>query len=84
MKYLSRALEVSGTIDREGNLRLDEPVTGLGEGKVRVIVMVPDADDISESEWLRFAATNPVFDFLNDPDEDIYTLEDGEPYHGQG
>ena len=81
MKYLSRALEVSGTLDREGNLHLDEPVTAFGEGKVKVIVLNPDSDEISEAEWLRFAATNPVFDFLNDPEEDVYTLEDGKPIH---
>lgn len=33
--------------------------------------------DISEKEWLRGVATNPVFDFLADADEDIYSLADG-------
>ncbi|MEI7696138.1 MAG: hypothetical protein WCI64_10910 [Chlorobium sp.] len=33
--------------------------------------------DISEKEWLRSVATNPVFDFLADADEDIYSLSDG-------
>jgi hypothetical protein len=28
--------------------------------------------DISEKEWLQSVATNPVFDFLTDADEDIY------------
>ncbi len=30
-------------------------------------------------EWERAIATNPSFAFLNDPEEDIYTLEDGKP-----
>lgn len=33
--------------------------------------------DISEKEWLRSVATNPVFDFLADADEDVYSLSDG-------
>ena len=33
--------------------------------------------DISEKEWLRGVATNPVFNFLADTDEDIYSLADG-------
>jgi predicted HTH domain antitoxin len=32
--------------------------------------------EIDESEWLRAAATNPAFDFLKNPEENIYTLAD--------
>ncbi|HOU12085.1 MAG TPA: hypothetical protein PKZ84_03140 [Anaerolineae bacterium] len=35
------------------------------------------ADEIDEVEWLYAAAHNPAFDFLRDPEEDIYTLADG-------
>ena len=38
--------------------------------------------EISESEWLYSATTNPSFDFLKEPGEDIYTLEDGRPFDG--
>lgn len=37
-------------------------------------------EEISEREWLRAAATNPAFDFLDDPREDIYGREDGRPF----
>jgi tetratricopeptide (TPR) repeat protein len=37
--------------------------------------------EIDEYEWLHAAATNPVFDFLKDPEEDIYTLADGKPFN---
>lgn len=30
-----------------------------------------------EQEWLEAAASNSVFNFLKDPQEDIYTLADG-------
>ena len=37
-----------------------------------------DAD--TESGWLRAAVSSDAFAFLADPAEDIYTLEDGEPF----
>ncbi len=37
--------------------------------------------ELEEYEWLKAAASNPAFDFLNDPEEDIYTLADGKPFH---
>jgi hypothetical protein len=40
--------------------------------------------DLDEKEWLQAAAINPAFDFLKDPEEDIYTLADGKPFHDQG
>ena len=33
-----------------------------------------------ETEWLRAATINPAFDFLKEPEEDIYTLADGKPF----
>lgn len=38
-------------------------------------------DEIDEQEWLQAAASNPVFDFLKDSEEDIYTLADGKPFN---
>jgi PHD/YefM family antitoxin component YafN of YafNO toxin-antitoxin module len=37
--------------------------------------------ELEEYGWLKAAANNPAFDFLNDPEEDIYTLADGKPFH---
>ena len=51
---------------------------------MRVIVLFPDETEFDETEWLRAAATNPAFDFLKDPAEDIYTIEDREPFHDEG
>ena len=39
----------------------------------------PDLD--SEESWLRAAASSEAFAFLANPAEDIYTPEDGEPFH---
>lgn len=32
------------------------------------------------AQWLQAASKNEAFDFLNDPDEDIYSLRDGKPF----
>ena len=80
-----RALEVTGTVDHSGQLHLDRPLTAGNDQRVRVIVLIPETDntddieDISETAWLQAAASNPVFAFLHDPEEDIYTLDHGKP-----
>jgi hypothetical protein len=38
-------------------------------------------EEIDDREWLQAAANNPEFDFLKDPEEDIYTLADGKPFN---
>lgn len=77
-----RAIETTGVIDAPRQLRLDTPLPVTGPGRVRVIVLFPKEEykEPDEIEWLHAAATNPAFDFLKDPEEDIYTLADGRPY----
>ena len=81
-----RAIETTGVIDEKRQLRLDTPLPVVGPGRVRIIVLFPEEEyeEISESEWLHAAATNPVFDFLKEPQENIYTLADGRPFDDQG
>ena len=73
-----QVIELIGTIDEKGQLHLDAPISAVGQGRVRVI-LIPEEAEIGENEWLKAAASNPAFDFLKDPDEDIYTLDDGQP-----
>jgi hypothetical protein len=49
-------------------------------------VLFPEEEpgEVHESEWLYTATVNPAFDFLNDPQEDIYTLTDGKPFDDEG
>ena len=77
-----QAIELTGTIDEKGQRHLDSPVSSVGQGRIRVISLRDDAA-IGENEWLRAAASNPVFDFLKDPEEDIYSLDDGQPFNDQ-
>lgn len=73
------ALEVTGTVDAQQILRLDEPLPIAGPKRVRVIVLYTADDAPSEAQWLYAAANNPAFAYLHDPAEDIYAATDGEP-----
>jgi hypothetical protein len=79
-----KALDVVGTIDEQRQLHLDEPLPIVGPSRVRVIILIPEEPDMDEKEWLQAAVSNPAFDFLKEPEEDIYTLADGKPLHNQG
>jgi hypothetical protein len=83
-----KAIQTTGKIDAEGQLSLDSPIKGILSRSVRVIIFVEETEiegespeEIDEDEWLHAAANNPVFDFLKDPEEDIYTLADGKPFN---
>jgi len=78
-----RAIETTGTVDAQRRLVLDEQLPVVGPTRVRVIILLPEEADIDEEEWLRMAAANPAFAFLKEPEEDIYTLADGRPFHDQ-
>jgi len=73
------AIEATGNVDAEHQLRLDKPLP-IAPGPVRVIVLVPEADDPSESDWAKAAAASPSFDFLKDASEDIHRVTDGKPF----
>ncbi len=78
------AIEMTGTVDENHLLQLDSALPFAGPKRVRVIVLSPlteETGEWNEMEWLKDALKNPVFDFLNDPEEDIYTLTDGKPFH---
>ncbi len=75
------AIELTGTIDKNHQLQLDSPLSIDGPVRVRVIVLYPQADELTEAAWLHAAARNPAFAELHAPEEDIYSLADGRPFH---
>ena len=80
-----QAIEATGTIDESGQLQLDRPLTGGKPQRVRVIVLLSDAEEhIDDQTWRTAAAKNPSFSFLYDEAEDIYSLEDGKPVTYEG
>lgn len=36
------------------------------------------SEEASDEDIIQYAAKSPAFAFLNEPDEDIYTVDDGE------
>jgi hypothetical protein len=78
------AIETTGVVDAQHQLRLDEPLPIPGQSRVRVIVLVPEAQDILEEAWTKAVSASPAFDFLKDAAEEVYTAADGKPFHDQG
>tara|TARA_Y100000588_G_scaffold335946_1_gene376433 strand:- start:708 stop:959 length:252 start_codon:yes stop_codon:yes gene_type:complete len=83
MENPKQAIELTGTIDEKGQLHLDAPISQVGQGRVRVILL-REEDEIGEDQWLKAAAGSAGFDFLKDPAEDIYSIDDGQPFDEQG
>lgn len=81
MEPILTAIEMTGTVDQHHRLQLDKPLPFTGPARVKVIVLYPLAEEISETEWLSAAARNPAFAYLHDSSEDIYTLADGKPFY---
>ncbi len=79
-----RAIEATGILNTQGQLQLDMPRPQAKPSRVRIIMPISDDDDLNPGEWENAIATNPRFAFLNDPEEDIYTLEDGKPVNYEG
>jgi len=81
-----RAIETTGIVETRQQLKLDIPLPAAVSSRVRIIVLFPEEayQEPSEAEWLYAAATNPAFDFLKEPTEDIYTLADGRPFNDKG
>jgi hypothetical protein len=78
------AIETTGVVDAQHQLRLDEPLPIPDQSRVRVIVLVPEIEDVSEAAWTQAVSTSPAFDFLKDAAEDVYTAADGKPFHDRG
>ncbi|NOX60806.1 MAG: hypothetical protein GXP42_02490 [Chloroflexi bacterium] len=79
-----KAVELTGIVDENQKLQIDGKVPIRGPKHVRVILLYPmEDDDIGEQEWLYAAARNPAFDFLREPSEDIYTVDEGRPFHDE-
>ena len=79
-----KAIELQGAIDADHRLHVDTVLRGAAAGPVRVLVLIPEADEPNEIEWLRAAAASPAFAFLNDEAEDVYSPTDGKPFHDEG
>jgi len=71
-----KAIELLGEIDDQHRLRAQVP-EGFPTGSVRLIVLMPEEDEAG-SAWAGGISAEWSAD-LSDPNQDIYTLDDGEP-----
>jgi len=78
------AIEATGIVDEQHRLHLDEPLPIAGPSRVRVIILVPEPEEITQAAWTKAASASPAFDFLKETAQDIYTPADGRPFHDQG
>ena len=74
-----KAIEIKAKTDDTGNLKLDIPLIGKNR-QVKVLILFNEEDELHDDEnlWLYANSNNPSFDFLNEPEEDVYTLNEGE------
>lgn len=78
------AIEMTGIVDENHQLKLDGVIPFAGPKRVRVIVLSPLTEIVGEwdkRDWLKASLNNPAFEYLNDPEEDIYTIKDGKPFY---
>jgi len=75
-----KATEIRLKTDNSGHLKIDYPLDKKNRD-IRVIILWEEDAGEPESEklWLQSISDNPVFDFLNEPEENIYSLKDGDP-----
>lgn len=83
MEFPMNAVEMTGTVDEHSQLILDGSLPFAGPKRVRVIVLSTLDDEIDEIAWLQAASHNPSLAFLNDPEEDIYSMTDGRPFNDE-
>jgi hypothetical protein len=77
-----KAIEINSKTDKTGHLKIDYKLD-KSDKNVRVLILIADdpSDQEEENIWMNSISTNPAFDFLIDPAEDIYSLKDGEPFN---
>ena len=73
-----KAIEIKTITKSDGSITLES--TGLKAGiQVRVLIL-SEEEEMEEKNYLKFLSNNPSLDFLNEPEENVYTIKDGKPF----
>jgi len=75
-----KAISLVGDVDEKHRLHVNVPAE-VPAGEVRVIVLVPQ-DDAAGSNWTQGVASEWA-DELVDTQQDIYTVNDGQPVNAR-
>ena len=75
-----KAIEINTKKNNKGQLKIDIPLKKRNKN-VRVLILFSDEEDLIDDDkiWLYSNSQNPSFNFLSEPEENIYSLNDGEP-----
>jgi hypothetical protein len=80
---MMKAIEINSKTDKNGHLKIEYKLD-KSEKKVRVLILLEEEQTEPDDEklWMNSISSNPAFDFLKNSEEDIYSLNDGEPFNG--
>jgi hypothetical protein len=74
-----KAIEINSKTDKNGDLKINYHLH-VSDCKVRVLLLIEEETDQEEEKvWINAISKNPAYSFLNDPAEDIYSINDGKP-----
>jgi hypothetical protein len=65
--------------EEDGSINLEH--TGLSGGVlVRILILSQQQEGAEEKRYQETISRNPAFDFLNEPEQDVYNPKDGKPF----
>jgi len=73
-----KAIELLTNTNEDGSLTINQ--TGLKGGIAVRVIILTEEEVADEKKYLEFISRNPALDFLNEPEEDVYTTKDGKPF----
>jgi hypothetical protein len=76
-----KAIEINSKTDKKGHLKINYPLR-QADKNVRVLILVEEDTEADEERiWLEAVSKTPAFNFLYEKEEDIYSVNDGEPLY---
>lgn len=75
-----KVIEIHSKTNAEGYLKLNYQLNKF-DASVKVLILLEDDLEEDEKLWLSAISKNKVFNFLNEPEEDVYSLTDGEKFN---
>jgi hypothetical protein len=71
-----KAIEINLKTDKTGHLKINYKLD-RSENNVRILILLDEDSSEHQEEklWMNSISKNPAFDFLNDSEEDIYSLK---------
>lgn len=73
-----KAIELKSKTNQAGHLKIDLDLN-IKNSAVRVLILMDENEE--EQNWATYALKNEAFDFLKEPEEDIYSIKDGKPFN---